>query len=281
MLKLFRRFPLLGYFGLAYGLSALALVVIGPPRLADGGSRQLSSILMFPIMVIGVGLAGIAATAAVSGRSGLRELRSRLGRWRVGAGWYATLLIPPLGILVVLGVFQTLVSPVFAPNFLVLGVAAGVVSGFCEEIGWTGFAFPPLRARFGALGGALLLGLLWGLWHLPVVDSMGAASPHGRYWPEFFVSFVALVVAMRLLITWIYCNTGSVLLAQLMHASSTGFLVVLGAARVSPAEESLWYFAYAGLLWLIVGVIVARWGPHLVIAPRSQAPLASAVESTS
>ncbi len=251
---LLRRFPLLSYFALAYGLSALALAVVGPPRLDGTGGRPAASLAMFPVMVIGVGLVGIGLTAAVRGRSGLRELRARLTRWRIGR-WYLVLLIPPLGILAVLEGFRTFVSPSFAPQFLVYGVAAGAVSGFFEEIGWTGFAYPRMRARFGALGGALLLGVLWGLWHLPVVDSLGAASPHGRYWPSFFASFILLVAAIRVLIAWVYTNTGSVLIAQLLHASSTGSLVVLSAPRVSPSQEALWYLAYAGLLWLVVGVV--------------------------
>ena len=94
------------------------------------------------------------------------------------------------------------VSSQYTPQFFIFGIAAGVVAGFCEEIGWTGFAYPRMRARFGWLPAALLLGLLWGLWHLPVVDSLGAASPHGSYWPEFFAAFIAVLAAIRVLIAW-------------------------------------------------------------------------------
>ena len=87
------------------------------------------------------------------------------------------LLIPPAGILAVLGGLSLTVSPRFTPGFFVFGIAAGMVAGFCEELGWTGLAYPRMQARFGWLPGALLLGVLWGLWHLPVVDSLGAAAP--------------------------------------------------------------------------------------------------------
>src|SRR5207245_2746850 len=56
--------------------------------------------------------------------------------------------------------------------------------------------------------------------------------PHGAAWPAFFASFAALIVALRILIAWPYVNTGSVLGAQLRHASSTGCLVMLGAPGV-------------------------------------------------
>lgn len=57
------------------------------------------------------------------------------------------------------------------------------------------------------------LGVVWGLWHAPVVDYLGAAAPHGVYWVPFFLTFVAMVMAVRVLIGWIYSNTGSILLA--------------------------------------------------------------------
>src|SRR5581483_4432132 len=122
-------------------------------------------------------------------------------------------LVPPAAILGVLSLLRALVSPNFAPGFFIYGIGAGLLAGFCEEVGWTGFAYPRLRAKFGALAGALLLGVLWGLWHLPVVDSLGAATPHGRYWFEFFASFLVMLVALRVLIAWVYNNTGRLLMA--------------------------------------------------------------------
>jgi CAAX protease family protein len=208
LIGLVRRWPLAFYFVLVYLLSGVALAVIGLPMLHGGGARTMLPLVMFPVMVIGVGLAGIAVTAITSGTRGLRELVARFRRpvpWR----WLAVLLIPPGGILAVLGGLSLAVSSRFTPQFFVFGIAAGVIAGFCEETGWTGFAYPRMRARFGWLGGALLLGVLWGLWHLPVVDSLGAASPHGGYWPEFFAAFIAVLAAVRLLIAWTYTHTGS------------------------------------------------------------------------
>jgi hypothetical protein len=70
-------------------------------------------------------------------------------------------------------------------------------------------------------------------------------------------------MAVRLLICWLYVKTGSVLLAQLVHASSTGFLVVLNAPRVTAWQEASWYGAYAvssGWDWW-------RWGSGAGFAP--------------
>jgi membrane protease YdiL (CAAX protease family) len=198
--------------------------------------------------------------------------------WRLGR-WWLILLVPPLGMLAVLSALQMFVSPSYAPHFLTFGIAAGLLAGLFEETGWTGFAFPRMSARFGALGGALALGVLWALWHFPVVDSLGAASPHGASLPMFFASFAAVLVATRVLIAWLYTNTGSVLGAQLLHAISTGSLVALSPAAVSPEQEALWYLVYAGLLWILVGPVVARFGATLTGRSREQAPLAAAASS--
>jgi membrane protease YdiL (CAAX protease family) len=170
--------------------------------------------------------------------------------------WYAiTLFIPPCLILLVLAFLKNFISPVFAPNFFPIGVLFGIPAGFFEEIGWTGYAFPKMVLKQSRIKAGIIIGLLWGLWHLPVIDFLGAASPHGTYLLPFFFSFIAILTAMRLLITWVYSNTGSILLAQIMHVISTGCLVVFGPSSVSPRQETLWYFVYAVTLWVVVSII--------------------------
>jgi membrane protease YdiL (CAAX protease family) len=267
-----RRWPVVCFFVLAYALSVVALVVIGLPRLDNdsGQGAPTSALVIFPVMVVGVGLLGVALTAAMGGKPAVRELWARSGR-PVRRECFLVLLVPPLAILAVLGLLRELVSPHFTPQLFLFGIAAGVLAGFCEEFGWTGFAYPRMRSRLGALRAALLLGFLWGLWHFPVVDSLGAASPHGSYFPEFFAGFVAMLTALRVLIAWLYTNTGSLRMAQSLHASSTGFLVVLGPAAVSSGQEALWYACYAGALWLVVTTVVVLNGSALTAKRRMAA----------
>ena len=190
--KLIQRHPVVTYFSLVYLISYGGfLVLVGPKLLAGKAMQATDAFLLFPVIVVGVCLVGIALTSIVDGRSGLRDLFSRMGRWRVGVGWYAALLIPPGLILVVLLLMRTLVSPVFAPNLFLLGIVFGLFPGFFEEVGWTGFAFPKMRVKLGALGAGVLLGVLWGLWHAPVVDYLGAAAH------KFYHSFFGIVIGMN------------------------------------------------------------------------------------
>jgi membrane protease YdiL (CAAX protease family) len=227
--------------------------------------------LMFPAMLLGPVISGIVLTVMLDGRAGLQDLFRRITGVHVSVRWYATLLLPPALVLGVLLVLEKFISPVFAPNHFYLGIAFGVPAGICEEIGWMGFAFPKMRTRLSPLLAAIILGLLWGLWHLPAIDFLGASVPHGKYWLRFFFAFTIAMTAMRVIIAWLYVNTGSVWLAQLMHVSSTGALVVF-SPRVGPGEEVMWYFAYGCLLWLLVTIIVSLTGRQLQVSERQNIP---------
>src|SRR5215469_10404976 len=251
------RHPIAAYFAITFAISwAGALAVAAPGLIRGAGISNTTGILMFPAMLLGPLAGGILMARGTGGKSGTKDLFRRVRRWRVGLRWYAILLLPPASVLVVLLLLERFVSPSFAPNHFWMGIAFGVPAGICEEIGWTGFAFPKMRAHQSAHGAAIWLGILWGVWHLPVISFLGAATPHRQFWFVFFLGFTLAMTAMRVLIAWIYTNTNSVLLAQLTHISSTGALVVFSPS-VTPAREAMWYALYGGVLWLIVGAVVA------------------------
>jgi CAAX protease family protein len=255
-----RSHPALSYFLLTFIISWTAAFLVAAPKLFVGVPLpKLTGILMFPAMLLGPSFTGIFLTRKLDGRDGLKNLFSRMRRVGFSLRWYCALLIPPLVVLSVLFCLKRFVSQIYTPNRFWLGVSFGLLAGFLEEIGWTGFAYPKLRQRFAVLPAAAIVGLFWGLWHAPVIDFLGAASPHGKALPAFFAAFVATMAAMRVLIAWFYEQTRSVALAQLIHISSTGALVVFSPPAVSPAQEAGWYALYAAALWLLVFVLTARF----------------------
>ena len=165
--------------------------------------------------------------------------------------------------LIVLLTLTNLISTIFSPGLFLMGIFFGIPAGLLEEIGWMGFAFPKMIRQHSALSSAILLGVLWSFWHLPVIDYLGAATSHGAYWLPYLLAFTAAMTAIRVVIAWIYTNTKSVLVCQVLHISSTGSLVIFTPTGATAAQEVLWYFVYAFALWAVVAVIGVKYGKHL------------------
>ena len=127
-----------------------------------------------------------------------------------------------------------------------------------------GFAYPRMEARFGTWRATIYLAILHGLWHA-LAGYMGEGGVYGVYWlPRFVAMWLVAMTAMRILLVWIYSNTGSLLLAQLTHASSSGFLIILGPPAISPAQGTLWFAIYAVILWIPAIIVLVRYGKTLV-----------------
>jgi membrane protease YdiL (CAAX protease family) len=259
-----RRYPVVTYFALTFTISWIgALAVAAPHVIRHQPLPKMTGILMFPVMLLGPSFAGVVLTRIVDGKGGLRDLFSRIFLARVPAGWYTALLIPPVLVLTVLLFLERFASPIYAPNRFFVGILFGIPAGFLEEIGWMGYAFPKMRSQNNGLAPSIVLGLWWALWHIPVINYLGTATPHGADWLPFFLAFTAAMTAMRVLIAWIYTNTNSVLLAQLMHVSSTGSLVIFSAPRLTTRQEVMWYALYGTALWIVVAVVVKTFGRRL------------------
>jgi uncharacterized protein len=253
------------YFLIVFLISwAGAFSLVAGKLFAHQPIPAFDGILMFPIMLLGPFLSGIILTYINGGKSALRSVWQKLDPTKSRAGWWLALLIPPAAILFTLLLFSVTVSKEYQPHIFVFGFLFGIPAGTMEEVGWMGFAFPNMQKRKTNFSNAVQLGLIWSLWHLPVINFLGTASPHGVQWFSFFLAFASVMTAMRVIIVWVYCNTGSLLLCQLMHISSTGFLVTLSPSPLNIYQEPLWYFGYALVLWSLVALIVSKFGKNLV-----------------
>jgi membrane protease YdiL (CAAX protease family) len=262
------RHPVVTYFVLTFLVSWGGILVVLGPGAFTGATAPTEGILplVYLAMFAGPSIAGILMTGLVAGKAGFHELRARLLRWRVDVRWYAVaLLTAPLVVTAVL-LPLSLSSAGFLPgvfasdarvSVLVIGLAAGLMTGFCEELGWTGFVIPRLRRRYGVLTTGLVVGLLWGAWHFPLFSGgdLSGALPQALLLPVQLFSFLP---AYRVLMVWVYDRTGSLLVAMVMHASLTASTLILQPLDVAGMRALTYDLVLAAALWLIAAVAMAN-----------------------
>jgi len=223
-------------------------------------------------MLVGYGIffAALIMTALTLGKSGVIALLKRFLIWRVGAKWYlvAFLLIPSFNLLgVVLNAALSSqpidFSTVFAYKFfgpsanlviliLPLVLYDAVTNG--EEIGWRGYVLPRLQAKHSALVSSLILGVIWGLWHLPKFMAPGNSGS--------FALVVVDTLAKAVFLTWLYNNTqGSLLLTTLAHASWNASSMVLPMAN-TVSGENMGVSIISLVLQVVAVIVITVWaGP--------------------
>jgi uncharacterized protein len=284
-----RRFithhSLVAYFVLAF---AGAWIIWLPLVLAKNGfgvfPYTFPSLQIYILEVLGTfmgpTLSAFLLTAVVSGKTGLRQLLHRYVQGRIGVQWYLLVL---LGIPFLVVVAASLSSILFGATslsrlsqswpelavlylpFVVVNVLGGPLG---EEPGWRGFALPRLQQRYGAALGSLLLGLLWGLWHVPLFLVVGAKGPFS--FPGF-AFFVLGTVIFAVYFTWLYNHSGgNLLLMILLHAAlNTNSSVVVQLALFFPRLSWTLYIVYAAgaLLLLLFTRGSLSYQPDLQAAP--------------
>ena len=155
--------------------------------------------------------------AVTGGKAGVKALLSRVVLWRVGLQWYVIALglptflsITTAGLNYLLGGSKSIQVGALTILELVLFV---LVVG--EELGWRGYALPLLLEKRSAVTASLILGVLWGLWHLQTFVVPGT--------PQYglpLAAFVLLTIEYSILMTWVFLHTlGSVLIATLFHGA--------------------------------------------------------------
>jgi membrane protease YdiL (CAAX protease family) len=259
-MKLVKRFiqdhPVGVYYLLAFAIPWFPSFVVVGPKFFRGKDVEILVMMIAVAMFAAPILSGILIAFIVDGKRGIGDMFSRMKIWRVGK-WYITLLIFPVLILVVSLLLSATVAPAFAPVMLIGNIMMGIGAGFLEEPGWMGFAFPKLRERHGLIRTSVYLGLIHGLWHFPLWF-LFTYSDLGIFWFPYFIAFVIVLVALRVILVWAYSHTNSLLLSQLIHASSTGFLAVLTREWIEPVNWAIFYSVYAVFLWVVALVAIRK-----------------------
>jgi uncharacterized protein len=246
-----RAHPVLAFVGTAYALSwalwGVAGLLVGPV----GAPRAAAAV---PFVLGGFGPPAAAWLVLRWTGGSVRDWARPILRWRVPLRYYAFALGVPAAIYAVVNVvLRVLGEPVEAglvaerwPAYLATFAFTLTLGGAMEEPGWRGFALPRLQLRYSPLAATAILGLAWGIWHVPIYGPLGWLVP-------FLLAF---------LYTWLWNRTGSLLLCILLHASFTPAQehLTLLARETHGTTDLAIGIAYLAAVGLVVALTRGRLG---------------------
>lgn len=256
-------------FGYTWGLAALyAFFSATVGTLSSSLTDASRSMFRNPLLLSAVISPTLAAlvVAAFLGRASLADLIKRQLTWRIAWYWYvvATAGIAALGLLarlassVVFGSATPQIAMAQLPTLAVALVMATVLdpSLLGEELGWRGFALPRLQKRCNGLTASLVLGAVWGIWHLPAFYMPGMPQSQAPIW-----TFMILTISSSILMTGVVNNArGSVLPAILIHWSINRFVDWQYPGAVMSA------LVFAGAALILVAIMGADLGATREVA---------------
>ena len=208
-------FPfLLITFGLTWGLASL-LLFFNDQIVAIFGEVSPSN----PIYILAVYAPAIAAFILVWRYYGLRGIGSflrRLTLWRMSLYWWLFLIIgTPVLFYMASAITGTITDPFpFNPWHAVLpALLLMLLLGPVEEFGWRGLALPLLQRKFTPFWASVIIGIIWGIWHLPAFLIGGTPQSEWVFLP-FFIAAIALSIIMTAMFN---ASKGSILTVALFH----------------------------------------------------------------
>lgn len=231
------------------------------------------------LVTLGAYAPGIIALALAwreQGAAGVHRAIEPALRWRVALRWYAFAVLAMAAVKLLAAAALRVATggwPRFGsdpPLLIPFAIAWSTPFQAGEELGWRGYALPRMAERFGLRRASVLLGLVWAAWHLPLFFVPGADTDQ-----QSFASFLVGVVALSVIMAWLYARTGSLLLVMLFHAAVNNSKdLVPSALPVGPGVFSLaaspvgWISA--ALWWLVAAACLVGMPARLpVVSARS------------
>ncbi|MFN8491280.1 MAG: CPBP family intramembrane glutamic endopeptidase [Caldilineaceae bacterium] len=268
------RHPFIAYFTIAYGCTWLLMLPLllsndgfgvlpfTPPMVMDG-------VLGLVATLAGPSLAAILVTAALEGKTGVRQFLRRYRQWRADIRAYLIILVGyPLFFAALDSVF---VGPTtlwhelmahwstwFTTYWPMILLFPGIIH-WGEEPGWRGFAQWRMQTAYGALRASLIVGLLHGAWHLPAFLLSGGPMAMGPFDPQWFVVDVLDIMLSAVVLACIFnLARGSILVAILSHAGYTAADNWVGGLipKALVDQVNLWHWRYTQLGFLVVIALV-------------------------
>lgn len=231
--------------------------------------------------LLGPMVAGILFTYLTEDKAGRKDYWARIVAFRrIPLRWYLVifLLMPALNVLAALidrglgGVGATWGEAtrqiLTDPFSLVMLFVFAALAPFVEELGWRGYILDKLQQKRSALGAALLLGVVWSIWHLPLFFVAGTYQQGLGVGTMEFWLFLFGIVPLTVLFSWVYNNAGRVTLAAILLHSMVNFTGEIIA--ITPRADAI----LMGVLGVAAVVLTMLYGPATLTGRRAPQPAA-------
>jgi uncharacterized protein len=261
------EFPLLLFFLLSF---LFVFILALPAILFNYGVTDLE-VPFEPLLILGSWTPNIAAfliiAFVIKKKGGVSALIRRWLMWKESPFWYLIAISPLLISALAAGVYHVadgtppdVFEPVTPGVLIVLFILALVTGAMGEELGWRGFALPRMQSAMSAFTASVILGTIWGFWHLPLWFA-------GLGWEDMsFALFTYNCVAISVVMTWVCNNTnGNMLLITLMHLSYNFGWNLMNLAWQVPMDKTLVYQAIMLTVYAVVVLLIfgpARLSKH-------------------
>ncbi len=247
-MSMVKRHPIITFFVLTYAISwgFLPIEAVG----FMPGGPLLAALIVIPI---------------TQGWAGLRELGSRMIRWRVRWYWYVVAIGLPLAV-VLLAMGLNVALGASTPSLVQSGSVTTVLIVFAvrllnpgdgllgEEPGWRGFALPGLQRTLSPLVSTLILGVLVTGWHVPLLF----LEEEGLQ-PSILVGYLLGTVAVTFWYSWLFNHTGGTVLITLVSHATQGTIKIepLWSASADVAQATLLFSVVASAV--AIGLVAFDW----------------------
>jgi membrane protease YdiL (CAAX protease family) len=214
--------------------------------------------------VIGPAVGAYLTTYLTEKGEGVKKLWKRVWSFKFDKKWLIpTIFGIPLAFIILILITGITIGRfiseilVLNPSYLILWFFLFYIAAAFEEVGWRGYALDLFQSKTNALFSSLILGLIWGLWHLPLLI-------YYWWWPIQYISlYLIFVVLLSIIFTFLYNNTwGNIFIATLFHT-----IINLSLQYLFPIladSRSNGYFYLNSLLIIVDLILIAIYKPkHL------------------
>lgn len=268
------------FFGFFVGLAAvLTALCLAAPFLPAQAAIALGAAVN--LLVIGGSLVCLVLLVATKNQKLRAYGLGLLPHWKMalaGVGLFALLYLLLTGLSLGMGLLlgQDMGAFGFSPYMgvnlamLPLNLVLSFAAFFGEEYGWRWFLQPALQKKFGMRGGVVLLGLIWGLWHLPI--NLFFYSP--ETWVQSVVNQLAACVGYAVFFGWVYLKTRNIWACVAIHFLNNNLGVVLFGASISGNVLTWADTLVTVALYLLVFLPFLLTKEYRQPQPRAEQPLA-------